>query len=584
MTSNSHQSYELYSIDSILLLPYPFLQRYVSNDTIKANLLSKCLEFSSNTLTLSFGMIAAIAALFLIYYLLKTFFFSNDTIYLVDFECYRPPDNMKVTFNRFIEGSRDCGAFNEEAMDFQERILAKSALSNETFFPAGMHMEPPQANMQLAREEAALVMFSAVEDLLRKTGLRPTDVDVLVVNCSLFNPTPSLSAMVINHFKMRTDIESYNLGGMGCSAGIISIGLAKKLLSSFNRGGYALVVSTENITQNWYRGNERSMLIPNTIFRMGAAAILLSNKPTERRRALYRLQHVVRVHMGYDDDAYRCVFQHADDRGIIGVELDRNLVKVAAKAMERNLTRMGPLVLPWGEKLAYVLNLIARKVLGGNGKHIAPYVPDFRKAFNHFCLHAGGRGVVEGLSKQLGLSAEKMAPSANTLYWYGNTSSSTVWYSFGFVESVQGVRKGDIVWQIGFGSGFKCNSAVWKALRSVKRKHVSWEHIEGREGEALKKLAEIAADAKAEKEASLAASTESTQQNGVHGPAMTNNTSSHNSTRTRSKMNGSVANGHHHGSSGDENAVEENTRVYASNSPLMGRLRSVVRRSSSRTK
>lgn len=32
---------------------------------------------------------------------------------------------------------------------------------------------------------------------------------------------------------------------------------------------------------------------------------------------------------------------------------------------------------------------------------------------------------------------------------YGNTSSSTVWYSFGYIESVQGVRKGDIVWQVG---------------------------------------------------------------------------------------------------------------------------------------
>ena len=31
---------------------------------------------------------------------------------------------------------------------------------------------------------------------------------------------------------------------------------------------------------------------------------------------------------------------------------------------------------------------------------------------------------------------------------YGNTSSSTVWYSFGFVESVQGVRRGDVVWQV----------------------------------------------------------------------------------------------------------------------------------------
>ena len=57
-------------------------------------------------------------------------------------------------------------------------------------------------------------------------------VDIVIVNCSLFNPTPSLSAMVVNHFGMRPDIKSYNLSGMGCSAGIISIGLARELLQA----------------------------------------------------------------------------------------------------------------------------------------------------------------------------------------------------------------------------------------------------------------------------------------------------------------------------------------------------------------
>ena len=37
---------------------------------------------------------------------------------------------------------------------------------------------------------------------------------------------------------------------MGCSAGVIAIGLAQRVLRT-ESGKYALVVSTENVTQNW---------------------------------------------------------------------------------------------------------------------------------------------------------------------------------------------------------------------------------------------------------------------------------------------------------------------------------------------
>jgi predicted naringenin-chalcone synthase len=48
----------------------------------------------------------------------------------------------------------------------------------------------------------------------------------------------------------------------------------------------ALVVSTENITQNWYFGEDRSMLIPNCLFRIGGAAIVLSNRCTQLPRVM----------------------------------------------------------------------------------------------------------------------------------------------------------------------------------------------------------------------------------------------------------------------------------------------------------
>lgn len=82
----------------------------------------------------------------------------------------------------------------------------------------------------------------------------------------------------------------------------------------------------------------------------------------------------------------RCVYQHPDSKGKIGVELSRDLVKVAAKALTRNLTKLGPKVLPWSEKLLFAANWVGRKVSPGTWKE---YVPDFREAFDHFCLHAG---------------------------------------------------------------------------------------------------------------------------------------------------------------------------------------------------
>ena len=43
-------------------------------------------------------------------------------------------------------------------------------------------------------------------------------------------------------------------------------------------GRTALVVSLENITENVYLGNQRSMTSPNCLFRLGGAAVLLSNR------------------------------------------------------------------------------------------------------------------------------------------------------------------------------------------------------------------------------------------------------------------------------------------------------------------
>lgn len=136
-----------------------------------------------------------------------------------------------------------------------------------------------------------MVMFGAVDDLLSATGIRPKDIGILIVNCGVLNTTPSLSAMLINHYKLKHNVQSFNLGGMGCAAGLVAIDLARDLLSAYP-GSYALVVSTEVVSFTWYGGNELDMLLPNCFFRMGAAAVLLSNRLLDRWRAKYQLKQV----------------------------------------------------------------------------------------------------------------------------------------------------------------------------------------------------------------------------------------------------------------------------------------------------
>jgi predicted naringenin-chalcone synthase len=72
---------------------------------------------------------------------------------------------------------------------------------------------------------------------------------------------------------MHPDLQTYNLSGMGCSAGLISVALARELLEN-NPGKTCLVVSTEIITQQLYDGNDRGFLVQNTLFRYVACPLL----------------------------------------------------------------------------------------------------------------------------------------------------------------------------------------------------------------------------------------------------------------------------------------------------------------------
>ena len=233
-----------------------------------------------------------------------------------------------------------------------------------------------------------------------------------------------------------------------------------------HRNSYALVVSTENITQNCYMGNDPQKLIFNCTFRMGGAAVLLSNRPFDRRSSKYQLIHTIHNNTASSDRSYNCIIEEEDHEDHVGFTCTKDLLVTATNTIRSNLTATGPLILPASEQLLCLANHLIRCFHLAN---ILPYVPKFQHAVDHFFPHVGGKPVLDEVERNLRVSGKQMEASRMTLYRFGNLSGSSVWYELSYAEAKARVKKGDRVWQIAYGSGFKCSSVIWKAMRTVDR-------------------------------------------------------------------------------------------------------------------
>ncbi|CAM9651425.1 unnamed protein product, partial [Phaeothamnion confervicola] len=221
----------------------------------------------------------------------------RSPVYLLDFACFEPPAEWRVTHEQLVEIVKRQGCFTDDSVQFMARILERSATGQATAWPPGIirclkdAKLPADRSVKAAREESEAVIYKCVADVLEKTG-----------------------------FGLRSSTATYNLSGMGCSAGVIAVDLAKGLLKA--------------------RPHATAL---NTLFRCGGAAMILSNKWQDATRAKFKLLHTVRT-QGAGKEAYECVYELEDDLGNHGVRLSKDIVKVAGRAMEKNFTSLGPLV------------------------------------------------------------------------------------------------------------------------------------------------------------------------------------------------------------------------------------------------
>ncbi|KAJ6987020.1 hypothetical protein NC653_020290 [Populus alba x Populus x berolinensis] len=169
------------------------------------------------------------------------------------YECYEAPEDRKLdtdTCARIVLGNKNLGLQEHK---FLLKTIVSSGIGEETYGPRNVISgQEDSPTLKDSISELDDLIFDTLDKLFAKTGISPSEIDILVVNVSLFSPAPSLTARVVNRYKMRSNVKPFNLSGMGCSASIVAIDLVQHLFKSY-KNAFAIVVSTESLGSNWYQ-------------------------------------------------------------------------------------------------------------------------------------------------------------------------------------------------------------------------------------------------------------------------------------------------------------------------------------------
>ncbi|KAK8514920.1 hypothetical protein V6N12_001085 [Hibiscus sabdariffa] len=327
----------------------------------------------------------------------------TQSCYIVDYECYKAPHDMKLdteTCGNLVLRNKNLGI---QQYEFLLQAIVNAGIGEETYGPRNVIVGTEESsNLKDAFSEMDDIVFGTLDNLFSKTGVPPSEIDVLIVTISTIISAPSIPARVINRYKMRDDIKVFNLSGMGCSASVIAIDLVNHLFRT-HKNSFAIVEVVQ----------------------------LLTNKISLKHRAILKLNHSVRTHAGSNDEAYKSCIGVEDEQGNRGFFLSKNLLKAAGKAVATNLGVVVPKMLPLKELIRYSM--------GGDRRH----------------------------GKKLRANEYDLEPTRMALHRFGNTSAAGLWYVLSYMEAKKRLKKGDRILMISLGSGFKCNSCAWEVKNNL---------------------------------------------------------------------------------------------------------------------
>jgi polyketide synthase Type III len=316
----------------------------------------------------------------------------------------------------------DLAGYKDERI---RKIFLNSDIDRRHFY-----LDPENFNRENSDELNARYLRGAMETgcravraCLDTARITSRDIDYFLVCSCTGYVCPDVGTRLIGHMKFRHNVQRAPVVGLGCAGAIPSMQRAYDFVCA-HPGRVALMLAVEICSASYYFDGTYDTVVGNAICADGAAAFLIDDNSESTNypeivdfESLLNPDELDSVGLGHKDGKLRI---------ILGPRIPRLAGPMIAGAVDPLLERH---------------NLS-------------------RSDISFWVMHPGGRKVIDGVRRHMGLSDEQVESSKRVMRNYGNMSSPTVMFVLEEVVRTVAPRPGDWGVMTALGPGMAAEAAL----------------------------------------------------------------------------------------------------------------------------
>jgi len=275
--------------------------------------------------------------------------------------------------------------------------------------------------MKLFQTHAPALSVAAIKNAIE--GFIDADqiTHLITVSCTGMS-APGLDLQIAEALQLNTSIFRTSVNFMGCYAAIHALKMAQMICDSSVKAN-VIIVCTELCTIHFQQQYSQDNAASSLLFGDGSAAVLISNTISSDNSLTLKTFYSEVSYKGKEDMSWRL-----SNTGF--------LMKLSAyipQLIQEDISA-----------------LVDKALKNGNLK---------KDEITHWCIHPGGKKILEVIKQQLSLSIDDLSCSRKVLSEYGNMSSPTI--LFVLKDIMKGVQdKPANIFGVAFGPGLTMETFI----------------------------------------------------------------------------------------------------------------------------